>query len=238
MSFPAVPATDQQYIQEASSGTGLPYNVVEAQAYTESGYQSGVSSSAGAEGFWQFEPSTYNAYAGAAGVAPGTEFNVADETQVYVKYMKALLSTYGGNVADALAAYNAGNANSPAGQQYASHILSLAGANPSAVTTSSSVSTLSAIDPFPFGNFDPLNWPFSIGNAAANAITNSIDSAAKKLGADLWAKLKPLTIRLGLIVFGAFIVIVGINGFLKESQGPTQLVVNGAQSGAKRVRPT
>ena len=107
------------------------------------------------------------------------------------------------------------------------------GGNTATGSNASGISTLSVSDPFPGGHFDPLNWPFELGNAASNAILKTLTGVGKKLEADLWAKIKPLAIRLGLILLGAFIVYAGINALTKESAGPTQIVVQGAQASRK-----
>jgi hypothetical protein len=235
-----VPQSYVSLLQEMASGTGLPYAVEAAQANDESGFQSNAVSSAGAEGWLQFLPSTYDAYAAQAGVPPGTEFNPADEAKVYVVYMDALLKQEGGSVFKALEAYNAGPNNLGAGAGYASSILSAAGQGTNISASGGSGSTVvqqatTLSDPFPGGNFDPLNWGFNLGQAAENAIVGQLASAGKKIEADLWSKAKPLLIRFGLIVFGALIVFAGINGLLKgDSAGPTQIVVNGVKGAAKK----
>src|SRR5271166_1970050 len=115
MALPAIPAAILQYIQEAAKGTGLPQSVVAAQNYTESAYGANEGpSSAGAEGPWQFLPSTY----AGTGEPAGTETNWADSTQAYITYMNSLLKQENGNVRNALAAYNAGPGNLAAGYGY------------------------------------------------------------------------------------------------------------------------
>ena len=60
LSLPGRPPAIAKFIQQAAQGTKLPESVVAAQNYAESGYGSNLGpSSAGAEGPWQFEPSTY-----------------------------------------------------------------------------------------------------------------------------------------------------------------------------------
>jgi len=111
------------YIQQAAQGTGLPESVVAAQVQVESSYDSGAVSPAGAEGPYQFMPSTW----AALGLPAGQEFDWAASTQAYITYMSQLLQWSGGNIAQALAAYNAGPANWQAGLGYADQILSMAG---------------------------------------------------------------------------------------------------------------
>lgn len=235
-----IPAAFQPLVAQMSQATGLPQSVIAAQANAESGFNAGAVSPAGAEGWLQFLPSTYDAVASQAGVAPGTEFNPADESKAYDVYMNQLLQQEGGSVFKALEAYNAGPANLGAGAGYANSILSAAGTgtNITAGGGSSGGSTnatlTSATDPFPFGKFDPLNWPFELGGAAAHAVQSTLSDTLKKIEADLWAKIKPLAIRFGLIVLGAIIVYAGINGLLKgESAGPTQIGVRAAKKVAE-----
>ena len=107
-------------ILEAAQHTGLSFAIVAAQAYVESGFNPGAVSPAGAEGFWQFLPSTFAAY------GSGSPFNFNDETLAYINFMRALLQQFGGNVRNALAAYNAGPGNIGAGLGYADEIIALA----------------------------------------------------------------------------------------------------------------
>lgn len=123
MALPPIPGNIAPYFQAASKATGLPEAVVAAQNYTESAYGSNQGpSSAGAEGPWQFLPSTYTGL----GFSIGTISQWGPSTQAYEKYMNQLLKEEGGNVRNALAAYNAGPGNISAGYGYADSILSLA----------------------------------------------------------------------------------------------------------------
>ena len=117
------PSSVTGYIQQAARGTGLSESVVAAQIEVESNYQSGAISPAGAEGPYQFMPSTW----ATLGFPAGQEFNWATSTHAYVNFMRLLLAWSGGNVRQALAAYNAGQGNWQAGLGYADHILSMAG---------------------------------------------------------------------------------------------------------------
>jgi Transglycosylase SLT domain/LysM domain len=111
------------YIQQAAQGTGLPESVVAAQVQVESAYESGAVSPAGAEGPYQFMPSTW----AMLGFPAGQEFDWATSTHAYVVLMRQLLDWSGGNARLALAAYNAGQGNWQAGLGYADQILSMAG---------------------------------------------------------------------------------------------------------------
>jgi transglycosylase-like protein with SLT domain/LysM domain-containing protein len=117
------PSSVTGYIQQAARGTGLPESVVAAQVQVESNYESGAVSPAGAEGPYQFMPSTW----ATLGFPAGQEFNWATSTHAYTTFMRLLLAWSGGNVRQALAAYNAGQANWQAGLGYADQILSMAG---------------------------------------------------------------------------------------------------------------
>jgi soluble lytic murein transglycosylase-like protein len=117
------PSSVTSYIQQAAQGTGLPESVVAAQVQVESNFQSDAVSPAGAEGPYQFMPSTW----ATLGFPAGQESDWATSTHAYVSFMRLLLAWSGGNVRQALAAYNAGQANWQAGLGYADQILSMAG---------------------------------------------------------------------------------------------------------------
>lgn len=209
-----VPSQYQQYLNEAASGTKLPIGVVTAQANEESGFNPSAVSPTGAEGFWQFEPGTYDSVASAAGVQPGTEFNVADETKAYIVLMNQLLQQEGGSVFKALEAYNAGPGNLPAGAGYANTILNNAGQPVSISSTggSGTSSTSTSTTGFPGGVLDPLNWFGSIGGGADNVIKGAVGDVLKAFlqSLGITAGLKDLFQRLGLILLGAVLIIVGI----------------------------
>ena len=124
-SLPGVPAIAATYIRQAAKGTGLPVAVVAAQNYTESSYGTNMGpSTAGAMGPWQFEPGTWPSYSPAP-FSQATSWPTS--TRAYVAMMRDLLQWSGGNVRQALAAYNAGQNNWQAGFGYADQILSDAG---------------------------------------------------------------------------------------------------------------
>lgn len=116
-----VPQADVAYIRAAAAGTNLPYDVVACQVNAESGFDPSAVSPAGAEGPYQFLPSTFYS------VASGSPFSWRDSTQAYIVYMSSLLHEFGGNVRNALGAYNAGPGNYQAGWGYADGILACAG---------------------------------------------------------------------------------------------------------------
>jgi hypothetical protein len=172
-----------------SASTGIPYNVIAAQANAESGFSSTAQSSAGALGWLQFLPSTYNASAKAAGVSPGTEFNPADEAKVYDVYMGGLLKQEHGNIKNALAAYNAGPGNISAGMGYANQILGQSGASPNISTT---------------GAFGIPGLPsLSISGILGNALGD----------------MRDIFERLGLIILGAALILLGIKLLSGGSSG-------------------
>lgn len=198
-----VPSAYQPYINEAAQGTGIPASVIAAQASIESGFNPGAISPTNAQGFWQFEPGTYNAYAAQSGVPANSEFNVADETKVYVTYMRALLQQEGGNLFNALAAYNAGPGNLQAGAGYASSILNNAGVSQASLTSFPLPDLPSLSNPL-----GPLNIGGDISNAFNQLPGNIGNSFLKAVGVP---DLKDLLQRLGLIVLGAILIIVGVS---------------------------
>jgi hypothetical protein len=230
MAVPAPPSNLQPYIQEAAQGTGLPVSVVQAQAYAESGYNTGAVSSTGAEGFWQFEPTTYNALAAQAGVPAGSEFNVADETKVYIQFMNQLNQQEGGSVFKALEAYNAGPGNLPAGQGYASGILSSAGVSQNAKFGSpSTTATTTGLKipgipgnglPFPF-NLLPIpgaGIPGVSGGGGSSSGTNIVAYLFQGIASALGLpSINDLLQRLGLILLGVILIVVGLVMLTKGS---------------------
>ena len=113
-----VSATDP-IVTQAAANTGLPASVVAAQINEESGGDPRAVSPAGAEGEFQFLPSTYTGL----GFPAGTEFDPAEEVRAYEKFMVELLQWAHGDVRQALAAYNAGQEHWQAGIGYADTIL-------------------------------------------------------------------------------------------------------------------
>lgn len=200
-----VPTQYQGYIQQMASDTGIPYSVIAAQANDESGFNANAVSSAGAEGWLQFLPSTYDSNAATAGVSPGTEFDPASESKVYSVYMKSLLSQEGGNLRNALAAYNAGPANLSAGFGYADSILSAAGSGnvtvPAQAQTTGIISSLVG------------------GLSVSGIVTDGIKAVLSMLGL---GNLKDMMERLGLIILGFALVIVGIHLLSSGSGGSGQ----------------
>lgn len=195
MSLPAVPSAIAKFIQQAAQGTKLPESVVAAQNYTESGYGTNLGpSSAGAEGPWQFEPSTYTGL----GFSLGTINDWSDSTSAYIKYMNQLLVEEGGNVRDALAAYNAGPANLSAGYGYADSILSLAGQSSTITVASADTSTSSSLNPLS-------------GISGLVSSVTEIAGVFKDLDTIILDVLNPsFWLRIGAFLAGTFFLITGI----------------------------
>ncbi len=224
MAPPPVPSQYSQYVTQASSGTKLPIGVVQEQAFVESGYNPAAVSPAGAKGFWQFMPATYNSVAARAGVPPGTEFNIADETKAYVVYMNQLLKDEGGNVFKALEAYNAGEGNLSAGSGYARKILSEAGQS-----NQLNVAGGSSPTPATLTGFNPLNPLGGVGSAVQGAITGAFSSLIQGIFNALGVpNLKDLFQRLALILLGVALILVGIRIVSggSSSKQPFQVNVN------------
>jgi hypothetical protein len=109
-------------IDWAAGVIGIPAAVVRQQVIAESNGQPGAVSSTGAQGAFQFEPGTWSGLG-----CSGSPFNVNDGAKCYAKYMYQLVQQFHGNIRNALAAYNAGPGNLPAGYGYADGILAAAG---------------------------------------------------------------------------------------------------------------
>jgi hypothetical protein len=118
----AIPAPYRGWVATAAARTGLPASLVAAQINEESGFNPRATSPVGAQGIAQFMPGTWKSQG-----VPGSPYDPNAALQGYVKLMSALVRQQGGNVRNALAAYNAGPGNLPAGMGYADTILRNAG---------------------------------------------------------------------------------------------------------------
>jgi hypothetical protein len=112
----------------------------------------------------------------------------------------------------------------------------------SAGSPSSSGGTQSAtLLGFPGGSFDPLNWPSELSSSAEQGLLSGAESALSgafgKIKVDVWNHVRDWLIRLGLIIFGAFIVYAGINGLMKGSADTGDLAAGGIREAAKNVPP-
>lgn len=211
-----VPSGYQSLVSQMSSATGIPQDVIAAQANTESGFSATARSSAGAEGWLQFLPSTYDSYASQAGVAPGTEFNPADEAKVYDVYMSSLVQQEKGNLRNALAAYNAGPGNLQAGYSYADKILGEAGQSGNITTTGSLGSTIG-------GALGGLTGGLSISGILGSLTTD----------------LRDIFERLGLILLGAALILLGIHILANGSKSqPINIETPEAEGGRKQEGTT
>jgi soluble lytic murein transglycosylase-like protein len=92
----------QPLIEQAAARNGLDPAVLNGLIQQESGFDPNATSSAGAQGLTQLMPGT----ASSLGVA--NPLNPAESIEGGARYLGQLMSQFGGNTADALAAYNAG----------------------------------------------------------------------------------------------------------------------------------
>jgi hypothetical protein len=211
-----VPSQYQTYVQAAASYTGLPESVVAAQINEESGFNPNAVSPTGAQGIAQFEPGTWSSW------GSGSPFNVADAFNAYERYMKYLINLEGGNVQDALAAYNAGPGNTSAGMGYADTILSNAGEGYNITAGSGTgITTDSSLLP---------SWLQGIlsltpGGQAANSLGEALDPSN---WVD-WAE------RGALMIFGAILIIIGVIR-LTGSGGQTKINLNTPVSGKPETK--
>jgi Transglycosylase SLT domain len=204
-SLPPIPSNIAIYIQQAASGTGLPESVVAAQNYVESSYGSDAgTSSAGAEGPWQFLQSTWS---GLTSLPFSDASNWADSTPVYITYMKQLLQEENGNVANALAAYNAGPGNLAAGQGYASEILSLAGQSPNVTVSTAGGSTSGSGATTTSATSGLFSWP--------SEITGFFTDAKTFVDALLWIVNPASWLRIGSFFIGGILILFAIWIFTK-----------------------
>lgn len=201
-----VPPQFDPLVREMSQSTGIPYDIIAAQADVESGFKASAQSSAGALGWLQFLPSTYNDNAQAAGVPPNSEFNIADEAKVYDVFMGGLLKQEHGNIRDALAAYNAGPGNIQAGMPYADKILGMAG------------------NPGGGGGIITTGFPNPLGGLTGGLSISGI------LG-NVFGDLRDILERFGLILLGAALILLGIH-ILANSGGTVGNAASSAQGAA------
>ena len=89
-------------IEQAAARYGLDPSLLSGLIEQESGFDPTASSSAGALGLTQLMPST------AASLGVSEPLNPAQSIEGGARYLSGLLRQFGGNTADALAAYNAG----------------------------------------------------------------------------------------------------------------------------------
>ena len=92
----------KQMLVDAARKHGVDESLVLAVANAESGYRSDAVSSVGAVGVMQLMPGT------AASLGVTDSFDAKQNIDGGVRYLKQMLSRFGGNISLALAAYNAG----------------------------------------------------------------------------------------------------------------------------------
>ena len=117
-----VPQQYKGWVHTAAQQTGMPAVIVAAQIKLESDYNPGAVSPTGAQGIAQFEPGTW-----AGEGCKGSPFIPSDAFPCYIKLMRSLVRSYGGNIPKALAAYNAGPGDLAAGAGYAAEVYAIAG---------------------------------------------------------------------------------------------------------------
>lgn len=163
----AVPPQYQAAVAQAAATLGIPEGVVAAQINSESSWNPNAVSPTGAQGLTQFEPGTWASY------GSGSPFDPNAAIAAYTKYMSALLQQEGGSVRNALAAYNAGPGNLPAGYGYADQIMSAAGTPGGALGVPSATGTAATVS----------GQPVSTDSATAQTVaTGSGSTCAFALG--------------------------------------------------------
>lgn len=132
----------------AASTCGVPWSLLAAVAHTESDFDPTAVSSAGAEGLFQFEPSTFAAYdrpTPTGGIVPPSPFDPVDATYAAAHYLCSLGIM--ANPTSALVAYNCGNPG-PACQAvsagYAEQVLATAASYTASGNTAAGTSATSA----------------------------------------------------------------------------------------------
>jgi hypothetical protein len=92
----------EQNVQEAAAKYDLPSRLIKAVIRAESNFKVDAVSSAGAQGLMQLMPAT------AEELGVKNPFDIRQNIEGGSRYLRKMLDRFGGNVAKALAAYNAG----------------------------------------------------------------------------------------------------------------------------------
>lgn len=95
-------AAFDQYIRQASLQTGLPFALIKAVVHQESQFNPNAVSHAGAQGLMQIMPQTGQL------LGLNNPFSPRENIMAGSAYLKEMMKRYNGDVALALAAYNAG----------------------------------------------------------------------------------------------------------------------------------
>ena len=101
----SAPKKMETYFQRAAEKYGIDINLLKAVAKTESNFNAGTVSSAGAIGVMQLMPST------ASSLGVQDPYNAEENIMGGAKYLSQLVHKYNGDLSLALAAYNAGSGN-------------------------------------------------------------------------------------------------------------------------------
>jgi hypothetical protein len=159
---------------------------VAAQINMESGFNPRAVSPAGAQGIAQFMPGTWasNAPRGSSPFDPNASLSA------YTKLMGTLVSQYGGNVRNALAAYNAGPGNLRAGYGYADKILSAAGGGVSAGPSTSAGAAAAPAAPATWGTTTKTVFDQAAFDRAQKAAVLGQFLSNKASSPDLWMPTK------------------------------------------------
>jgi soluble lytic murein transglycosylase-like protein len=97
----ATPAIEQ-LVQSNSASQGVDPDLIRAVMANESAFDQNATSSAGAQGLMQLMPQT------AADVGVTNSYDPSQNVAGGTKYLRTLLDRFGGNLTNAVAAYNAG----------------------------------------------------------------------------------------------------------------------------------
>lgn len=209
------PAEYLPYYQAASAATGVPEGLLIAQDRQESGFQADVTSKSGAKGIAQFMP----------GTAAGLGVNPLDPQSAIMgqaRLMASYLSQFGGDVAKALAAYNAGpGAVQKYGgvppytetQDYVTAILSAwtgqAGASDVNLNDATLTSASGTTDASGAAWWNPFTGILPGGSQVGGALGDVVKSAVNSAFSSLFNAVRPVVIEAVLVAGGVGLVVAG-----------------------------